>query len=204
MDIEEVITGRRSIRKFSDRVVDRELLEKIIAVSLWAPSGGNTQPWRIVMSIGKARDDIAKLIAEATNNRRNRKALEEELAGKDEIIKAITRFFENVGGAPVIALIFIPHRHVPNPRSSFDMKRWDIGRIVDFQSSAALMQNLCLTAHVYGLGTCWLTGPKWVEDQIMDYLGLKDMELVAVTPIGYPDEIPRIPKRNADPVIWLE
>ena len=84
------------------------------------------------------------------------------------------------------------------------MKRWDIGRIVDFQSSAALMQNLCLTAHVYGLGTCWLTGPKWVEDQIMDYLGLKDMELVAVTPIGYPDEIPRIPKRNADPVIWLE
>ena len=203
MDIEEAICERRSIRKFSDAVVDRPLIEKIISASLWAPSGGNAQPWKIVIATGKTRNEIAKIVAGATS-RPYRQVMEEELAGKGEIINSVTRFYSDLGGAPVVILVFVPRRPVPHLESSFDRQRWDIGRIVDFQGSAALMQNLCLTAHGLGLGTCWMTSPKWVEEKILSYLYLKDLELAALTPIGYPAEKPRKPKRKPKQVIWLE
>lgn len=203
MEIEEAICGRRSIRKFTDKAVDRALLEKIISVSLWAPSGGNSQPWKIFVATGEKRDEIAKIAAEATSHP-YRKAMEEELAGNEEIIKSVTRFFSDLGGAPAVILVFIPYRPIPHLGSSFNMRRWDIDRIVDFQSCAALMQNLCLTAHVNGLGTCWMTAPKWVEEKFLSYLGLQDLELAAITPIGYPAAVPRKPMRKPNQIIWLE
>ena len=42
------MAGRRSCRSFSDRPVDRALIEKLIAVANTAPSGANRQPWRFV------------------------------------------------------------------------------------------------------------------------------------------------------------
>jgi len=45
MECKEVIYGRRSVRKFSDRVIEDAVLEEIIDAALWAPSGVNLQPW---------------------------------------------------------------------------------------------------------------------------------------------------------------
>jgi nitroreductase len=40
--------GRRSCRFFSDRPVDRRLIEAAVAIAHTAPSGANRQPWRFV------------------------------------------------------------------------------------------------------------------------------------------------------------
>ncbi|GEM_PF-642763 len=42
-DIESIIKGRRSIRKFKAGVTDRSLLEKLVELALWAPSSCNRQ-----------------------------------------------------------------------------------------------------------------------------------------------------------------
>jgi nitroreductase len=51
--IQQAIKNRRSIREFSNRPVEPELLRRIISAGIWAPSGLNNQPWRFVT----VRDD---------------------------------------------------------------------------------------------------------------------------------------------------
>ncbi len=49
MDILEIITTRRSIRKFGPEPVSPELIERILEAGRWAPSGLNNQPWRFAV-----------------------------------------------------------------------------------------------------------------------------------------------------------
>ena len=56
MDVFEAISGRRSIRKFKKRDVERELILKIVEAGIWAPSAGNIQSWEVVV----VRDEKTK------------------------------------------------------------------------------------------------------------------------------------------------
>lgn len=56
MDISQAISQRRSIRRFEDKPVPRELIEKILYAATLAPSGKNAQPWRFIVLEGKKKD----------------------------------------------------------------------------------------------------------------------------------------------------
>ncbi len=45
----ELIRARRSVRKYSDRPVEDDLVDQILEAGRWAPSGQNNQPWRFVV-----------------------------------------------------------------------------------------------------------------------------------------------------------
>jgi len=45
----ELIRGRRSIRKFEPGMIDESIIQKIVEMGTWAPSGLNNQPWRFVI-----------------------------------------------------------------------------------------------------------------------------------------------------------
>jgi nitroreductase len=49
MDVWEAIRGRRSIRRFADRPVERQKLERLVEAASWAPSGGNAQTWQFTV-----------------------------------------------------------------------------------------------------------------------------------------------------------
>ena len=49
MDVFETIKGRRSVRKFKSKTVEREMTEKLLNAACWAPSGGNIQPWKFIV-----------------------------------------------------------------------------------------------------------------------------------------------------------
>jgi len=49
MDVFEAIRGRRSVRKFKLKTVEKELIEKLLTAACWAPSGGNIQPWKFIV-----------------------------------------------------------------------------------------------------------------------------------------------------------
>lgn len=67
MDTYEAILTRRSIRRFQDRPVKREQLEKLLEAARWAPSAGNLQPW--VFVVVTAADARAALAAAAFGQR---------------------------------------------------------------------------------------------------------------------------------------
>jgi coenzyme F420-0:L-glutamate ligase/coenzyme F420-1:gamma-L-glutamate ligase len=48
-DLITLIRGRRSVRKYQDRPVDRELLLQMVEAACWAPSPHGRQPWRFAI-----------------------------------------------------------------------------------------------------------------------------------------------------------
>lgn len=59
MELENAILTRRSIRKYTDTPVEKEVIEKIINAGMWAPSACNVQGWRfIVIDDKKLLNDI--------------------------------------------------------------------------------------------------------------------------------------------------
>jgi nitroreductase len=49
MNVSEAICTRRSVRHFAERPVSCEVVRKLIDTARWAPSAGNSQPWRVVV-----------------------------------------------------------------------------------------------------------------------------------------------------------
>ncbi len=201
MNLSEIVRGRRSIRKYEDREIPVELLKEILDDAVWAPSGTNRQNWEIVVVRGARKDGLLKLIDAAAVFVKPR--LEKYLSGK--MVNITLQFFKNLGGAPVILLVYIPKAkyEIRDGMSNLEKFRAEHGRFTDICSASALTQNILLLAKAKGLGTCWMTAPKYVEDEIGEFLGITDRELVSVIPIGYPAQDPPAPPRKGDKIKWI-
>jgi nitroreductase len=55
MDVREAIKLRRSIRKFQNKNIPRETLEKILNAGRLAPSANNRQPWKFITVIDETK-----------------------------------------------------------------------------------------------------------------------------------------------------
>lgn len=66
--VDAAITSRRAIRAFLPTAVSREDIEAILAVSSRAPSGSNTQPWKVYVLTGAAREELSAKILRAHND----------------------------------------------------------------------------------------------------------------------------------------
>ena len=60
--VDAAITSRRSIRAFLPQPVAREDIEAILQVAARAPSGTNTQPWKVYVLTGQAKEKLSKAI----------------------------------------------------------------------------------------------------------------------------------------------
>ena len=63
--VDEAITSRRSVRGFRSDPVPIAVIREILAVASRAPSMTNTQPWRVYVLTGAARDRLAEEICAA-------------------------------------------------------------------------------------------------------------------------------------------
>lgn len=65
--VEDAITSRRSVRAYLDTPVPRETIEQILKAASRAPSGTNTQPWRVRVLTGEARNRLCEAAVHAHN-----------------------------------------------------------------------------------------------------------------------------------------
>ena len=63
--VDAAITSRRSIRAFLPDPVPREEIERILEVASRAPSGTNTQPWKVTVLTGQAKARLSNAILAA-------------------------------------------------------------------------------------------------------------------------------------------
>lgn len=63
--VDAAIRSRRSIRAFTSEPVAREVIEEILDVAARAPSGTNTQPWRVYVLTGEARAELSRKVRAA-------------------------------------------------------------------------------------------------------------------------------------------
>ena len=186
MDLYEAIKGRRSVRRFKKDPISKGLLERIFDVAIWAPSGMNRQNWKFFVLAGERKEEMVSI--SSTSFQYLEPELQERFADKPKIIESTRRFFKRLGHAPVVVCAYF------EPANMEDF--------TSYQNVAAAIQNFLLVAYAEGLGTCWMTGPLTVSEQINRFLGVDDMTLVAVIPMGYPAETPRVPPRRPDRVVY--
>ncbi len=78
--VDEAITSRRSIRAFLPTPVPKETLVDILRVASRAPSGTNTQPWKVHVLTGAARERLSAAIKAAFDDPAERARHSEEYA----------------------------------------------------------------------------------------------------------------------------
>lgn len=184
MDFWNVLENRRSIRKFKSTDVEPEKIQKCLEAAFQAPSSFNSQPWKFYVARGSKREDLVKIIrkfpiyiAELMDYYPLLKDPE-----KQEFVK---KFAENLGGAPVIIIVTMPE--TTNPM----VEKYQL------IACGAAIENFHLAATDLGLGTVCITSAAFVEEEILNYLGVKGEKLVSVLPLGYPDETPqKLPRKN--------
>ena len=78
--VDEAITSRRSIRAYLPTPVPRETIEAILRVAARAPSGTNTQPWKVHVLTGAAKERLSAAIQAAFDDPEERARHTEEYA----------------------------------------------------------------------------------------------------------------------------
>jgi nitroreductase len=78
--VDAAITSRRSMRAFLPTPVPRETVEDILRVAARAPSGTNTQPWKVTVLTGAAKASLSAKIRAAYDDPEQRAQHTEEYA----------------------------------------------------------------------------------------------------------------------------
>jgi len=78
--VDAAITSRHSMRAFLPTAVPRETVEQILAVAARAPSGTNTQPWKVHVLTGAAKQRLSTAIRAAYDDPAERARHTEEYA----------------------------------------------------------------------------------------------------------------------------
>ncbi len=188
MELKEAIKNRRSIRKFKDTHIQKEKIERLLNLAMWAPSGMNRQNWYFVVVEGEVKDKLIEVSKRAFKEFMS-ESLKEVFKDRETVIKESEKFFYNLGNAPVVICVY--------------RSRTIEGELTDIQSVAAAVENLLLLIHEEGLGGCWMTGPVHLENEINKILGVKSKKLQAIIPLGVPDIIPPTPKRKGGRIEWI-
>lgn len=156
-DILDLIITRQSDRKYSDRPIENEKLERIIEAGRMAPSACNAQPWKFIVVTDH---DLVLKVAEAASAK---------LLGMNSFVSQ----------APAILVIV---REKPNWSSHVGatIKNKDYS-LIDIGIAT---ENICLQAKAEGIGSCIIG---WFDEkQLRKLLGIpasKRVELIIT--LGY-------------------
>ena len=78
--VDAAITSRRSVRAFLPTPVAREDIEAILQVAARAPSGTNTQPWKVYVLTGSIKDKLSDAILKVHHDPQQLREYTEEYA----------------------------------------------------------------------------------------------------------------------------
>ena len=189
MEFLEVVKSRRSIRKFRSDEIPENYITELIEAGRLAPSGINIQPTRyVVIKSEEARKKLNEctplpfvasapaVIACCVDNR-----------SMDSVLESIQN--SNEPGSD-------------NKKSRFSDPAY-IKAYLNLNAAIAI-DHITLRAVDLGLGTCWIM--MFDQEKAKNLLGLDERyDIVALLPIGYPDQSPsQRPRLDIEEIILKE
>ena len=209
MDLIEAMKGRHSVRAYLDKPVAPEVVEAVLEAARYAPSGVNTQPWRVAVVSGEAKVHLGEALERVRREgidpdpdytyypeawrepyKGRRKACGLALYGALEIGRddrarqmdawcANYRFFD----APVGLLFFMDR---------------DMGQ-GSWLDMGMFMQNVMLAARTHGLESCPQASLADYPNIVRQQLGFDDSRLLlAGLALGYPDDFAPVNQYRLD------
>ncbi|MGH7863668.1 MAG: nitroreductase family protein [Candidatus Binataceae bacterium] len=180
-DLFEAIYTTRSMRRLRPDPVAPAVIVRIIEAATMGPSGSNRQPWTfVVVTDAQTRAQVAERYRKAWEvyfRPQMRARLEREPdSPQSKIIRSAKYLAEHIGEVPVMIFACVKRYHDAARKGQ---PMW--GAIFP------AVQNLCLAARAYGLGTS-ITGLHMMfAGEIDEKLGVpSDYANVALIPLGYP------------------
>ena len=190
------ITDRRSIRKYRDTPVKRQVVEEILRAGMLAPSSKNRQPWRFIVAEGRAKAQSLAAM-ERGLEREKKQPLLPQRAQHLEAARHTLRIMEQ---APVVIFVVNPLGIGMNRSLTVEERVYEL---CNAQSIGAALENMSLTAFDLGLGSLWICDTYFAQEELMGWLGAEG-ELAAAMAVGYAAESPqaRPRKKLEDAVEW--
>ena len=206
-----LVLKRRSIRQFKDTPVPKELIEKLLDLARFSPTGSNTE--NVYYTVIKNKETVAKISNYITIKVKRFAETLEDPKGR-EIIKAriskeeFNRVIENLPKTKNILRTI---------ESGVDFWCWD-GELIFIHgdltiggistNSALSAAHIMLAAETLGLGTCslgYLTFHANQSETIKKIINLpKNHEVGYALTIGYPKvKYKRVPSRKTSRVQWF-
>lgn len=226
--VDEAIESRQSMREFLPRPVPHALIEHLLDVASRAPSGTNTQPWKVYVLQGASRDTLVKNVCAAHDAVRADPSLaaqykeEYDYYPEKWVSPYIDRRREN--GWSLYGLLGIvkgdkDRMHAQHQRNyelfdapvglMFTIDRvMGRGSLIDY---GMFMQSIMVAARGHGLHTCPQAAWNGFSAIILPLLGAgPDEMLVCGMALGYADEsvlvntfrTPRVPSKAF--TTWLD
>lgn len=208
MNLQDVITMRQSVRKFTSDPVPKEDLVRMAELAGMAPSGKNCQNWHFVFVCDdEKKNDIADVIQKkATWISENAARVDEEKGARfAKFVKNFTLFFTK---APVLIIVYTTDYF---SSGSYELSLFDEGKpLLDMmkrknpgmQNLGAAIENFTLAAIDLGYGSCWLTSANYAAPEIEELLSSKygfskeGYFMGAMLALGKVDGIPKSPKKK--------
>ena len=199
--VDAAIVSRRSIRAFLPTPVAREDIEQILEVAARAPSGTNTQPWKVYVLTGAAKERLSGAIVDAYTAPARAAAHTEEYSYYPREWKSPYIDRRRKVGWDLYALLGLTRynkagmaaQHAKNYRF-FDAPVgliFTIDRIMEQGSwldYGMFLQNIMVAARGRGLDTCPQAAFCQFHRIIEEQLGIPDNEIVVCgMALGYAD-----------------
>ncbi len=186
MELLDALQARRSIRKFTSKPIPEALITQLIRAAQLAPSGSNIQPTRLVVIKSEAvRAELSKatplpFVSQAP-------VIIACCVDSDALDGMGTRARElkesgAFAGTPLDKM---------DPESYAKRKPMEEATAEAYLrlNAAIAIDHMTLRAVDLGLGTCWIM--MFDQAKVKQILGLGDnFNVVALIPVGYPDQNP--------------
>ena len=193
MELSEVITSRRSIRKFKEVGISADAILQLMEAARCAPSGSNLQPARFII----AQSAVAKeTLGRSTPYKFIVKAPVVFVCCADlSVITTRERRIGELVKEGAFEGIDVDKNHPSMANTPMDEEA--VKAYLSLNVAIAI-EHIVLKAVDLGLGSCWIG--RFDRNQVKEFLALDDNIFpVMLLPVGYPDQSP-----NARPRIALD
>lgn len=182
METIEAISNRRSIRKFLDKPIPQDIVEKIMHAGIMAPSAKNRQPWRFVV-VEKEKQDMLQAMRKGIEREKTEESLlphsQEFIAGAEFTAKIMQQ-------APITIFVL---NSLEEALFSYKSMEENFYHMSNIQSIGAAIENMLLAAYDLGLGGLWICDIDFAYTELLKWLDTNE-QLVAAVALGYTDENP--------------
>lgn len=179
LDLDAIIRGRRSVRRYLDQPVPRALLLEVLEAARWAPSPHGRQPWRFAV-LTEAAPKL-RLAESMGDEWRRQLAMDRQDAELIELRRR--KSHERIVSAPAIV---VPCLYLADLDQYPDADRNAAEATMAIQSLGCAVQNMLLMAYRLGLDAGWMCAPLFCPPVVRAALDL-DPALTphALITIGY-------------------
>ena len=208
--VDAAIVDRRSVRAFLPRPVPRELLEHLLQVAARAPSGVNTQPWKVYVLQGESLDALVRQVCSAHDALRADPSLAADYPSSYDYYPGqwfepfLGRRRENGWGLYGLLGIGKSDKDAMHAQQQGNFRFFDapVGLIFTIDrrlgrgsllDMGMFLQNLMVAARAHGLDTCPQAAWNDYQRIIMPHVGAGDDELlVCGMALGHADPAAKV------------